>query len=75
MGNSYEIPANLEFLNILLFFTLCLCPLSPSDGSFRLSCGGKFNYVRDEEVARDEEVEDGSVYDILSAIIMATNTY
>jgi hypothetical protein len=79
MRNGNEIPGDLEVANLLLANPVCLLlslsPFSPGYRSFCLSCSCKLDYVCDEEVAWDEEVEDGAVYDILSAIVMAPYAY
>ena len=38
-------------------------------------CGGKLDDVGDEEMARDEQVEDKAEKDVLSAIVVTADTY
>ena len=79
MGNGDKVPAELKIVYLLLSNSFCfilfLCSFPPGYGTFCLLSSCELDYVGDEEVAWDEEVEDGSVYDILPAIIMAAYAY
>jgi hypothetical protein len=79
MGNGDKVPTKLEVSYLLvsnsLRFVLFFCSFPPGYGTFCLLCSCELDYVGDEEVAWDEEIEDGPVYDILPAIVMTSYAY
>ena len=50
-------------------------PLGTTKRAFGLMCGGKLDDVGDEEMARNEQVEDKTEQDVLSTIVVAADTY
>lgn len=50
-------------------------PFGTTKGTFGLVCGGKFDDISDEEMARNEQVENNTEKYVLPAIIMAAYTY
>ena len=50
-------------------------PLGTTKRAFGLMCGGELDDVGDEEMARNEQVEDKAEKDVLSTIVVAADTY
>ena len=50
-------------------------PLGATEGTFGLMCGDKLDYVGDEEMARNKQVEDKAEKYVLPTIIVAAYTY
>lgn len=79
VGNGDKVPAELEVVYLLLSnsfcFILLLCPFPPGHGALGLLSGCELDDIGDEEVTWDEEIEDGSVHNILPAIVMAPYAY
>ena len=50
-------------------------PLGTAKCAFGLMCGGKLDDVGDEEMARNDQVEDKAKKDVLSTIVVAADTY
>ena len=50
-------------------------PLGTTKRAFGLMCRGQLDDVGDEEMARNEQVEDKAEKDVLSTIVVAADTY
>ena len=50
-------------------------PFGTTERAFGLMCGGELDDVGDEEMARNEQVEDKAEKDVLSTIVVAADTY
>ena len=76
MGPSNGKPCRSEALSGLPAVWMILgMPFGATKGTFRLVSSGKFDDVGNEEMARNEEVENRTKNYVLSAIIMAAYTY
>lgn len=77
MGKRNQSPSRLEAAQVIIQFGWgwvsiasfsCLC-----DDAFRLLGGSKFDDVGDEEMAWNEEVEDGSKDNVLAAVVVTSD--
>lgn len=79
MGNGDKIPGELEVVYLLVSNCFCLsllfCAFSLGHGTFGLLSSSELDYVGDEEMTGNEEVQNGSADNVLSSIIVASYTY
>ena len=74
-------PSNNKPYGPEVFSSLCAIwrilgiPLGTTKRTLGLVCGGKLNDVGDKEMTRNQQVENKAKNDVLSTIIMATDTY
>lgn len=75
VSKGNEAPRAAELVACRLHVCRRLSFLDPCDGTLGLLSCGKLDDVCDEEMAWDQEVEDGAVDDVLAAIVVAADAY
>ena len=76
MDPSNDKPCNSKALGRLCtVWKVLRRPLGTTKRAFGLMCGGKLDDVGDEEMTRNEQVENKAEKDVLSTIVVAADTY
>lgn len=79
MGDGDKVPAELEVVYLLLSnglrFVQLFCAFPPGHSTLGLFSSSELDYVGDEKMAGDEEVQNRSAYNVLLTVIVAPYTY